>query len=236
MSEFYKSSGFVIAKRDLREADQLFSFYSKDFGKVEILGRAIRKIKSKLRAGVDMMYFSELEFIQGKAYKTLTDALAIEKFKNIKSDLAKLEIAHRICQAADSLIRGQERDDGIFDLLEETFTRLNGNASNQELIYHHFFWNFVSLLGYQVDLYFCPLCQRKLAPDSLFFMPEEGGIACGDCSKEQEAKIYPEAIKMARFLTENDWERISKLKFDLKHLEYLEDFSSRYLKAMVRCA
>ncbi|MCX6760396.1 MAG: DNA repair protein RecO, partial [Candidatus Nealsonbacteria bacterium] len=95
MTDYYRSPGFVIAKNDLREADQLFSFFSRDFGKVEILGRAVRKIKSKLRAGVDLIYFSELEFIQGKAYKTLTDSSVIEKFKNIRSDLNKLEIAHR---------------------------------------------------------------------------------------------------------------------------------------------
>jgi len=233
MTDYYRSPGFVIAKNDLREADQVFSFFSRDFGKVEILGRAIRKIKSKLRAGVDLIYFSELEFIQGKAYKTLTDSSAIEKFKNIRRDLNKLEIAHRICETANTLIRGQEKDEGIYNLLDETFKRLNDETVNQELIYYHFFWNFVSILGYQMDLYDCPLCQKKLMPESLFFKPEEGGIVCLKClylkEKEEKIKISPEAIKIIRFLTENDWNMISKLKFENQHLKYLEDLSSRYL-------
>ena len=227
MTDYYRSPGFVIAKNDLREADQLFSFFSRDFGKVEILGRAIRKIKSKLRAGVDLIYFSELEFIQGKAYKTLTDSSAIEKFKNIRSDLNKLEIAHRICETANILIRGQEKDDGIYNLLDETFNRLNDEVINQELIYYHFFWNFVSILGYQMDLYDCPLCQNKLTPDNLYFNLEEGAVAC--CAKK-DLKIYPEAIKIVRFLIENDWVMISKLRFENQHLGYLEDLSVRYLR------
>ncbi|MCX6759803.1 MAG: DNA repair protein RecO [Candidatus Nealsonbacteria bacterium] len=235
MSDFYRSPGFVIAKNDLREADQLFSFFSRDFGKVEILGRAVRKIRSKLRAGVDLIYFSELEFIQGKAYKTLTDSSVIEKFKNIRSDLNKLEIAHRICETSDTLIRGQEKDDGIYNLLDETLKRLNNGVLNQELIYYHFFWNFVSLLGYQMDLYDCPLCQNKLTPDNLYFNPEEGAVAC--CAKK-DVKIYPEVVKIVRFLTENDWDMISKLRFERQHLEYLEDLSLRYLgyiKGMTHC-
>ena len=235
MSDFYRSPGFVIAKNDLREADQLFSFFSRDFGKVEILGRAVRKIKSKLRAGVDLIYFSELEFIQGKAYKTLTDSSAIEKFKNIRNDLNKLEIAHRICETANILIRGQEKDEGIYNLLDETFKRLNDETVNQELIYYHFFWNFVSILGYQMDLYDCPLCQNKLTPDNLYFNPEEGAVAC--CAKK-DVKIYPEAVKIVRFLIKNNWDMISKLRFERQHLEYLEDLSLRYLghiKGMTHC-
>lgn len=242
MSDFYRSPGFVIAKNDLREADQLFSFFSRDFGKVEILGRAIRKIKSKLRAGVDLIYFSELEFIQGKAYKTLTDSSVIEKFKNIRGDLDKLEIAHRICETANILIRGQERDDDIYNLFDNTFKRLNDETINQELMYHHFFWNFVSILGYQMDLYDCPLCQNKLTPESLFFKPEEGGIVCQKCfnlekpsfAKASEGKIYPEAVKIVRFLTENNWERISKLKFESKDLESLNNLSSRYFEYIIK--
>jgi len=233
MSEYYKTSGFVIAKNDLKEADQLFSFYSRDFGKIKILGRSIRKIKSKLRAGVDTMYFSELEFVQGKGYKTLTDALAIEKYRNIKCDLDKLEIANRICETANNLLHGQEKDESIFCLIDDTFKRLNDGVLNQELIYYHFFWNFVSLLGYQIDIYDCPLCQKRFVPEGLYFKPEEGGIVCGDCSNGEKTKISPDAVKLVRFLTENSWNGISKLKFEKKCLEELEELSSRYLRWLV---
>lgn len=241
MSEYYKTSGFVIAKSDLKEADQLFGFYSKDFGKVRILGKSIRKIRSKLRAGVDMMYFSELEFVQGKGYKTLTDASVLEKYKDIRTNLNKLEIANRICETADSLIRGQEKDEGIFNLLNEVFNKLNNfqfSILNFQLMYHYFFWNFVSLLGYRIDMYDCPLCQGRFRPEGLCFMPEEGAVVCHNCSRGEIIEILPEAVKMVRFLTENGWERVSKLKFGKKHMEGLEDLSLRYLgylKSMARC-
>jgi len=89
MAIHYRTQGFVLRKTDLREADQAFTIYTKDFGKLKILARAIRKIKSKLRSGIELFYLSEIEFIQGKNYKTLTDATVIEKFKNVKQDLEK---------------------------------------------------------------------------------------------------------------------------------------------------
>ena len=71
----YRTKGFIFKKEDRGEADQLFTIYTKDFGKLEILGKAIRKISSKLRSGAETFYLSEIEFIQGKTYKTLTDAI-----------------------------------------------------------------------------------------------------------------------------------------------------------------
>lgn len=125
MAVHYRTQGIILKKEDLREADRLFTIYTKDFGKLEILGKAIRKIKSKLRGGAEIFYFSEIEFIQGKTYKILTDAVLIENFKNIRKELKRLRIAHLITEALDNLIKGQEKDEKIWNLLNETFNKLN---------------------------------------------------------------------------------------------------------------
>ena len=59
-----------------------------------------------------------------------------------------MEIAQKISKAADVLIKGQEKDKRIFDLLKESFNKLN-NLQSSQLLYHYFFWNLVSFLGYQ---------------------------------------------------------------------------------------
>jgi len=91
MAVHYRTRGFVIKKTGRGEADQLFTIYTQDFGKLEVLGKAVRKIKSKLRGGIGLFYLSEIEFIQGKKTKTLTGAILIEKFPNIRKSLKKLE-------------------------------------------------------------------------------------------------------------------------------------------------
>jgi len=146
MAVHYRTQGFILKKTDLREADQVFSIYTKDFGKIEILAKAIRKIKSKLRSGAELFYLSETEFIQGKSYKTLTDAIIIDKFGNIREDLERLKIAHQIAETADSLIKGQEQDENIWNLLNEVFQKLENyelRIKNYELVYHYFVWNFL---------------------------------------------------------------------------------------------
>ena len=143
----YRTQGIILKKEDRGEANQLFTIYTKDFGKLEIFGKAIRKISSKLRAGADIFYLTDIEFIQGKAHKTLTDAVLIEKFENIRSDLNKLKITYQISEILDELIKGQESDEEIWDLLNKTFQRLNNlklKIKNWKLIYYYFLWNFLS--------------------------------------------------------------------------------------------
>jgi len=83
MAAQYRTRGFVLTKEDRGEADQVFSVFTEDFGKIKIKAKSIRKIKSKLRSGIDLFCFSEVKFIQGRTVKTLTDAVVIEKFKDI---------------------------------------------------------------------------------------------------------------------------------------------------------
>ena len=151
----YRTQGFILKKVDRGEADQLFTIFTKDFGKLEVLGKAIRKISSKLRSGAEIFYLSEIEFIQAKAHKTLTDAIAIDKFGNVRNDLKKLKISHQIAEIFDGLVKGQEKDENLWNLLNETFQKLNSLSfvpCRLSLIFYYFFWNLISILGYEPQL------------------------------------------------------------------------------------
>jgi DNA repair protein RecO (recombination protein O) len=143
--------GLILKKEDRGEADQLFTVYTKDFGKLEILGKAIRKISSKLRSGMEVFYLSEIEFIQGKGYKTLTDSLPLEKFKNLRQDLNRLKIAYQMAEAADDFLRGPEPDEKIWSLLLKVFRKIDDqkfSVRNLPALYRYFLFNFLSFLGY----------------------------------------------------------------------------------------
>ena len=234
MAVHYQTQGFIFKKADQGEADRLFTVFTKDFGKLEILGKAIRKIKSKLRGGTDIFYFTDLEFIQGKTYKTLTEALLIEKFPGIRKKLVKLRIAHKITEVLDNLLRGEEKDPRVWNLLINTFKELNQESkslSQSLLLYYYFLWNFLSLSGYGPELYNCIFCQKKLTPSPLYFNYREGGIMCDACLRKTKKgqKISSDLIKLLRFFLGKDWPTVSRLKINESHLKHLKIISEDYL-------
>jgi len=230
----YRTLSLIFKKDDRGEADQVFSVFTKDFGKIEVLGRAIRKSKSKLRGGADIFYLTDMEFIQGKAYKTLTEALLVEKFPNIRKELGKLKISHKIAETLSSFLKGEEKDPKAWDLTVNTFNQLNQTSLSLKyslLLYYYFFWNFISALGYTPQLYNCVICQKKLSFGQLYFNNQEGGTICGPCFKKikRGQKINQDFIKILRFLLEKDWDKVKKLKINQEHLKTLSIACDDYL-------
>ncbi len=238
MFTHYRTQGFVLKKEDRGEADRIFTVYTKDFGKLELLAKAERKIKSKLRAGLELFYLSEIEFIQGKAQKTLTDTILINNFKNLRIDSEKLATAYQVSEVLDKLVKGQEADEKIWHLLGETFERLNNCSMlhvSSSMIYYYFLWNFLSILGYQSELYRCCLCQKKLAPENISFSPKEGGLICQQCKEKTETKesINPNTVKIIRILLKKDWTTLERLKVEIKDLKQLKVISDYYLSEIL---
>ncbi len=228
----HRTKAFIFKKKERAEADQVFSVFTEDFGKLEIVARAIRKTKSKLRAGIDVFYLSEIEFIQGKNNKTLTDAVKIKKFSNINDDINKFEAAHRVADTLEGFIKGQEKDKKTFDLLNEFFENLNYRThknKNRQLIFYYFFWNCASIQGYKLEIEKCATCQKKINPDSIYFSAKAGGIMCSNCFQQKRVvaelcfKINEDVIKVLRLIFAKNWNIISRLKVD----EYSQDLLNK---------
>lgn len=204
MAIHYRTQGICLKKTYRGEADELLTFYTKEFGKLKILGKAIRKISSKLRGGTELFYLSEIEFIQGKTHKTLTDAVLANKFTNIRKDLDGLRIAYHIAGVLDELAAKEEKDERIWELLSEVLEKLNNYtlaASGYWLIYYYFFWHLVSILGYKPDIAGCSI----------------GGN-----------KINCDIIKILKVILRKDWRILSRLKLEKEHTVLLKNVSEWY--------
>lgn len=238
MFTHYRTQGFILKKADSGEVDRIFTFFTKDFGKLDLLAKAERKIKSKLRGGLELFYLSEIEFIQGKTHKTLTDTILINNFKKLRTDLKRLKIAYQISEVLNNLVKGEEPDKKIWQLLNETFLRLNAlEIRNWKLgiLYHYFLWNFLSILGYQPELYHCSLCQKKLTPESIFFASKEGGLICGQCKKtiKSAKEVSADTVKIIRLILKWDWPTLEKLKVEDEDLKQVSAVSRDYLSEIL---
>lgn len=221
-----------MKKQNRAEANQLLIVYSQDFGKLPVLARSIRKNASKLRSGIELFYLSEIEFIQGKTYKTLTDVRLIDSFKNLRQDFNTMQLAFKIAQLADRLIKEQEKDEKLWQLLLASFSRLDSFypcLNTYYLAYYYFLWNLISLIGFAPDLYFCRECKTKVLPERLYLAAEAGGIICQNCSKKVKLKkpIEIKTIKLLRLILNQSWPMLSKIDIgnqDIKELNSLSDY------------
>lgn len=222
--QHYRTKGIVLSKRDSGEADQIFTLYTQDFGKIEVVGRSIRKITSKLKAGIDIFYFTEIEFIQGKNRKILTDAILLDKFYAIT----------KIFQIIEKLTINQEKDEKIWSLIILVVKKWSVSDTNHnEIIFHYFLWNFFSLLGYSPELYSCPICSNKLLPETFFLSPQHGGVVCWRCCNFPATEIMVDSVKLIRFFIKEPIEKVERLSIWENDLQDLDKAFSVYYDFLV---
>lgn len=163
MAVHYRTQGIILAKKERGEADRVFTVYTKDFGRLALWARSERKIASKLRGGLELLCLSELEFINGKSKKTITDSFLIERYSVIRKDLRKLRSALRIMETLEETTAKEEQDLTAWNLLLESLSLLNNPLfppTSCRLLYYYFFWNLLSHLGWKPDLALHPVRLR----------------------------------------------------------------------------
>lgn len=229
----YRVEGFIFKSRPRSESDRVLSVFTKEAGRIEVVGRAIRNMNSKLRGGAELFSFAELEFIQGRAHKTLTDARTTIRFPGVTKDPQKFSIATSISRMADEFIKGQEPDKQILNLFYIFFEKIEqAPAIRNSSLAISFFWNFAVLLGHRPQLYSCAQCHKKLVPRSLYFSASDGGAICFSCAsgKRGVVSLSSGALKVLRMIIKQEWSILEKVRLGKEAHELLVRVSKEYYK------
>jgi DNA repair protein RecO (recombination protein O) len=106
----YQTEGIVLASRPLGEADKLLSILTQDFGRLDIIARGVRYLKSKLRYSLNVFAYSRIAFVSTKESWRLVDAQELEGLASIRLNPQKLKTAADIANLLLRFLAGPEPD------------------------------------------------------------------------------------------------------------------------------
>lgn len=241
----FKTKAIVIKEGEIGEADKLFTLYAESFGKITVLAKGIRKPKAKLRGGFQILNCISLEFIKGKNFFIATDAILTDDFLDVKKEIKKFRLGIYICNIIDSLIKGEEKDEKIWNLFFETLRDLrlaaplpyfskakSWRTDSLEFIARYFEWNLLCFLGFKPELYHCVSCRKKIRQGRIYFSLNDGGLLCASCrGKYKETReISRDIIKILRLIIARDEKVLKKLKINSLHEKELKEISKGYIE------
>ncbi len=233
----YGTKGVFLSFQDSGEANRFFNVYTADYGKIKLFARSIRKKESKLRFGTGFFFLNEIEFIEGKNYRTLTDVKIIDDYWLIRKSLMPSALAYKACQDIDLLVKDKEQDTNIWLLFTGFLKEINKKESEVGLsAYFHFVWKLFSFLGYHPEIEKCVFCRKIIKTPPFYFSASEGG-AVGSCcfQKNEDAKEITEtSIGLLKVFSRKELifpnqEINNKTKKELQEIgdNYLKHLSSR---------
>lgn len=178
MPRSYKIEGIVIRRINYGEADRVITILSKTHGKLVILAKGIRKIRSRKAAHLELFNHCISYIAPGRNFDIVTESQTIDSFSHLRSDLERLAYSYRVIEIIDRLCPEREIHKNIYYLLLQTLRSLNDKRmdSAQDIVEQftlQILWNLGYLpadfviSGNKLNSFLENVMERHLKSDSL---------------------------------------------------------------------
>jgi len=111
---YYNLSVIILKRQDFKEDDLLVTVYSLEKGKLTLLARGAKKIKSKLAGHLEPVSLSYLNIVDGRSIDQLIGAAMLQSYGKIKTDIDKLSAAGWFLNLLDQQTMENHPDARVF--------------------------------------------------------------------------------------------------------------------------
>ena len=146
------TKGIVLARTDFGEADRIITLLTPDQGKLRLMARGVRRVKSKLAGGIELFSVSEISFAHGRGdIGTLASARLVRHYRHIVEDINRTMLGYELTKMLNRATE-DEPEPEYFDLLEQTFAALDDTSITQEIITLWFSMQLLRIAGHTPNL------------------------------------------------------------------------------------
>jgi len=210
-----KTQGIVLKGTNFGEADKILTIFTERLGKVKVLARGVRKIKSHLAGALEPFVLSNILLHEGKTFYSISGAEIVESFPKIHDDIEKIARVFFLGELIDNFISPDEKSSEIFQLFIESLDNLENEE--KDLLLVTFQLKIVEAAGFKPELFNCVHCKEVITPGQNYWDNTEGGVLCQSCQQKfsHGQKISDSSIKLLRFIEKNKLSTIDRLKEDV---------------------
>lgn len=192
----YRDEGIVLRTHKLGEADRIVVLVTAGHGKVRAVAKGVRRTKSRFGGRLEPISHVSLLCYEGRELDTVTQAEAIDVFRAVREDLARVSDAMAMLEVVDQVAQEREANPRLYQMLLGALRALELRRS--PLLVPAFFWKLLSLEGAHPVLNSCVLCGSD--GELVAFDLTEGGALCRSCRRGMP--VSPEALALVRRILE----------------------------------
>lgn len=130
--KLYSIEAIVLSRKNYAEADRIVTVFSKEFGKMRLMAKGIRRITSKRAPHLEVFTKLTCLVYTGKTMDSITETLSIESYPNIRNELDRVSVAYLLCELIDTLMGEKQEHRDVYALLMHAFEAI-GKASGNSL-------------------------------------------------------------------------------------------------------
>jgi DNA repair protein RecO (recombination protein O) len=207
----YKAEAVVIRSMDYGEGNKIITLYTKQWGKVSVMARGAKKMKSRHSAITQLFTYGEYTYYKTGSMGNLNYGEIINSHHLLHENIHKTAYAAYILEMIDRMLIEQE---GSSYLFEQLIAALDAIADDKDpqVITHLFEMKMLRFAGYTPILDQCVSCEASC--DQPLLSIEMGGLLCDKCRQNDKPTVQFSArtLKLLRLFQQMDLKRLGKIE------------------------
>lgn len=197
----------ILRRINYGEADRILTLLTRDFGKIALIAKGVRKEKSKLAGGIELFSESDISFIKGKGdIGTLVSTQLSRHFGDIHTDLTRMQIASDFLKRINIATESDASSD-YYDLVVQMMIAMNTPAVPPDLVGAWATIRLLLLMGEVINVE-SDASNKPFSDESTYRFSYEQGRFIPD----QHGLVEPSLIKFLRLLGSESPARIMAVK------------------------
>lgn len=235
-----KTEALVLKSIPFKETSNIVRLYTKKHGKVSIIAKGARRLKSPFRGYLEPLSYVEVIYYHKptREIQILSKIEFIKAFFQNSPEITEIAYAMAVMECVDKFIHEHQKDEGIFLLVTNVMKFMDSNRDFVKEAFIYFLLEIATMLGYKINFNTCSICKQPLR--SSLYEPSTGRIICKRCTDFQERVLLlrDEILDYMRILEKADLEaglpKFQLAKPGIDVIDFLVSYISYHLDFPVK--
>ena len=231
-------NAIILKKKKTGETDRLYTLYTLEQGKVQLVAKGVRKPEAKLAGQLETLIQGLGIAVKGNGMGKIAGAVAEKNFLYLRSDADILKRVLETVNVFERLVEWDEPDVELFNLLVGYLTLSDNFAKEKQrgkvlLLAEGFLFQLFARLGYAIETGACVVSGKKLRSGQRhFFSPSAGGVLAGEHihNAHNAFPVSESAIKLMRIFLSNKLESLPRVRVNEKEFREVRQASSLFFE------
>lgn len=178
-----RTEAIILKTIPYGETSKILTTFTRDLGKINLLARGARDVKSKYGGSLELFTHVSVIFYERseRDLQYVSDVTVINPFLQIHNHLDRTYTALAIIEMCNRLVHGNEDSLHLYDLLIQTLKGLDHTEKRPMNGFLYFMLHVAGRLGFRIETEICDHCQDMMAHKELRFDAAHGRVACESC-------------------------------------------------------
>jgi len=207
----YRVEGIIIRSMDYGEGNKIVTLLTQTHGKVGIIIRGAKKVKSRYGSLAQLFTHGEFLFFRNSGLGTLTHGEIIESHHVLREQLEMTAYASYMAELTDRVLQDEDASGFIFEQLRAALSAL-AEGKDPEIIVELYELKLLQMAGYGPDFEACASCGNVVG--SMWLSSIAGGVLCSRCKYKDGAamQLSDGALKLLRLFNRMDLRRLGAIQ------------------------